>query len=67
MATKNNPTQLSESPILPSSCYTSPEFYQREMESIFSRAWVCLGFTYVLEVHPQRTLMDGEGRRCQWR
>ena len=43
MTTKTNSSQLSEAPILPSSCYTSPEFYQREMESIFSRAWVLVG------------------------
>jgi len=43
MATKNNPTQLLDTPVLPSSCYTSQEFYQREMEMIFSRTWVLVG------------------------
>jgi len=43
MAKKNNPKLLLEDPVLPSSCYTSQEFYQREMEMIFSRTWVLVG------------------------
>jgi phenylpropionate dioxygenase-like ring-hydroxylating dioxygenase large terminal subunit len=28
---------------LPPACYTSPEFYAREMERIFRRDWLCVG------------------------
>lgn len=28
---------------LPSWCYTSEEFHRREIEQIFSRAWICIG------------------------
>ena len=28
---------------LPPSCYTSPAFYEREVEAIFRRGWICFG------------------------
>ncbi|HUC63700.1 MAG TPA: aromatic ring-hydroxylating dioxygenase subunit alpha [Alphaproteobacteria bacterium] len=34
---------IEEAEHLPASCYTSPEFYQREAERIFRRAWNFLG------------------------
>ena len=43
MATRNNRALVSEELVLPSSCYTSQEFYQQEMEGIFSKTWVLVG------------------------
>ena len=43
MATRNNQALVSEDLVLPSSCYTSQEFYQQEMEGIFSKTWVLVG------------------------
>ncbi|MGD9764578.1 MAG: aromatic ring-hydroxylating dioxygenase subunit alpha [Candidatus Binatia bacterium] len=39
-ATQRPPLEAS---ILPLYCYTSPEFYQREIDRIFSKEWLCLG------------------------
>ncbi len=40
------PSQQAES--LPSWCYTSAEFHQREIEQIFLRGWICVGRTDML-------------------
>jgi phenylpropionate dioxygenase-like ring-hydroxylating dioxygenase large terminal subunit len=30
-------------PMLPSACYTSPEFFEYERAAVFARAWTCVG------------------------
>ena len=34
-----------EASILPLSCYSSPEFFELEMERIFMKEWLCVGRT----------------------
>src|SRR6185437_12074670 len=34
---------LLEAQTMPVDCYTSPEFYQREIEQIFMKCWNCIG------------------------
>ena len=40
MRTGDTPLQAEP---LPGWCYTSEEFYRREIEQVFSRNWICLG------------------------
>ena len=34
---------LEDARAMPPSVYTSPEFLQRELETIFSKEWICVG------------------------
>ncbi len=58
---------------IPPSAYTSPEFLQRELESIFSKDWICVGrssqlarkgdyLTYELAGQPVIVLRDKESK-----
>ena len=42
-AIKQTRTDLDEARHLPGFFYTSPEIYQREIETIFMREWLCIG------------------------
>ncbi|MGI9316007.1 MAG: aromatic ring-hydroxylating oxygenase subunit alpha [bacterium] len=50
------PLHLAET--LPSHCYTSPDFFQREVEKIFSRSWHFVGREDELLMPGQFTVMD---------